>query len=928
MFNRCAILLGLSLSLISGVRAETILHQHSRPDNGAATEQFGRHVRKANDVNGDEIADYIVTSTNRIYIYSGADSSQIRYHSCIRSSYPSAEGIGDINADGFGDVVVGCNLDGSNNNGMVSVYSGQDGGLLLQMTGSYYQRLGFKVAAAGDVNRDGVPDFIATSQNHRLVRVYSGASGSPLIFTIYGDYSARAAGDVDADGYGDIVSAPGDGSASGNVKIYSGRTSELLYSIAPMIGTALGIANNPDAAGDFNIDGFDDIIYGASLQNGSVAVSGFAVVSGKDGSILMQQKRENTVDFARHVGTAGDIDADGYADVVIEHIADRKLLIYSGRTRNIIESVKFDDSVEAARPELIGDVNGDGLPDLGIGLPGAIGSAVMGAAQIVSFNPENYTGHSGIRPADNLGWSLSAAGDADFDGGADFVVAAPSITFPSQYGRVELISGSGGLIRTFQPVWNMQLFGISLDTSYNVDPSAPLQIAVGALNRVALYEPTYSYPKSIIYGPIEGSDFGASLASVGELDGNVGTEVLIGAPQENAAYLYSGSLNAPMLARLVPGSTSFPVDFGRAVGYAGDLNSDGFPDLMVSDPLSVSDLGAVHFFSGATHQEIFSPLSSNVPNGLFGEAIAPIKELNSSMLSYIAVGAPFEGIGGAVHIFAAHPPFARVAVVQSSNAAEEFGAAIRFAGDVNADGVADIIVGAPAFENGRGRAVVVSGSDWSTQLAEYQGQAPGVQLGRAVSLLGDTDRDGKSEVVVGAPFDDSATLDSGRVFVDQQNGPQPCAKVRTVPGTNGTLDSEGHISKLVVSGCVAPGPNGNGTPIVLKVHGLPDSIGRLLVGHGGQVRPNFWPIAFPGCALGMQSQGSIFIPDGETDWFHFDVQALNHPVPTGTFMFKMQHYNYENLGATGQRLQFFTIDPQVAPAALGICTQTVEIKKD
>ena len=157
----------------------------------------------------------------------------------------SVSGAGDVNGDGFADLIVSADPDPNFFLDYVRVFSGVDGSVLYNFVGDTRgDDFGWSVSGAGDVNDDGLDDLIVGAPrdddngvSSGSARVLSGADGS-ILFTFFGDSfedvlggSVTGAGDVNGDGFDDlIVGALGDdnnGSSSGNVRVLSGSC--LLY---------------------------------------------------------------------------------------------------------------------------------------------------------------------------------------------------------------------------------------------------------------------------------------------------------------------------------------------------------------------------------------------------------------------------------------------------------------------------------------------------------------------------------------------------------------------------------------------------------------------------------------------------------------------------------------------------------------------------
>ncbi len=335
-------------------------------DGDSASDQFGRSVSGAGDVNGDGFGDVIVgapgddnngSGSGSARVYSGLDGS-ILYafdgDSADDFFGTSVSGAGDVNGDGFDDVVVGANGDDNNGSrsGSARVFSGLDGSVLYTFNGdSTDDFLGFSVSGAGDVNNDGFHDVIVgaygddnNGSESGSARVLSGLDGSTL-YTFDGGslgewfgYSVSGAGDVNGDGFDDIIvgalNDDNNGSQSGSARVFSGLGGNILYAFdGDSFGDQLG--RSVSGAGDVNGDGFDDVIVGAWRDDNNAFNSGSArVLSGLDGTILHSFDGDSSNDrFGWSVSGAGDINGDGFGDFIVGAPGDDNNGSFSGSAR-------------------------------------------------------------------------------------------------------------------------------------------------------------------------------------------------------------------------------------------------------------------------------------------------------------------------------------------------------------------------------------------------------------------------------------------------------------------------------------------------------------------------------------------------------------------------------------------------------------------
>lgn len=332
----------------------------------SGSSDFGWDVHNAGDVNldgtedlivGDETANPNGNNSGRVIVYSGANGSILyTFNGTAAGDYygGSVAGIGDVNGDGYGDVLIGADQFGSSNpsaGGYAEVRSGQTGAVIYTHSAvSPNDRFGIAVESAGDVNRDGIPDYVIGADQFAVgagyAQVFSGATGA-VIFTLSAssgtnDNFGRAvngAGDVNRDGRDDIiVGAPFDdtnGTDAGRAFIFSGANGSLLHTFS---GAAAGdlFGNAVASIGDLDGDARDDVIIGALYEdsaNGSD--SGVVrVFSGQSGSIIRTHNGSHTSAlFGHSVDGVGDVSGDGCPDYIVGAISENANGINSGSAR-------------------------------------------------------------------------------------------------------------------------------------------------------------------------------------------------------------------------------------------------------------------------------------------------------------------------------------------------------------------------------------------------------------------------------------------------------------------------------------------------------------------------------------------------------------------------------------------------------------------
>ena len=445
---------------------------------------------------------------------------------------------GDVNGDGYADVIIGAPFadpNGLSSSGASYVVFGHGGafqdvplstvdvaaGNGFRINGEDNSLAGFSVSDAGDVNGDGIGDLIIGASRASPGNVYS-AGASYVVFGKATGFTADIA-------LSSLQNS--DGFKISGVGVYDRAG----YSVS--------------AAGDVNGDGFGDVIVGAI--NASATGGDHFANSGPGAAYVIFGK------------------ADGsFADIDLANLA-------------LADGFRLDGAADADRTgcqvSSAGDINGDGYADLVIGASGASanGNAQSGAIYVVFGKPADFTnvelstlsGSDGFRifgaaAYDYAGYSVSNAGDVNGDGFGDLIIGAPYASTNN--------GGSGA--------------------AYVVFGSAP-----GTAHDVSLSN--LGSDGFRIMGVAEGDNAGYSVSAAGDVNGDGYGDLIIGAPYakpdgqpSGESYVLFGKASGFAeidLANLDPndGFRVSAVGNGDASGYsvsaAGDVNGDGFDDLIV-----------------------------------------------------------------------------------------------------------------------------------------------------------------------------------------------------------------------------------------------------------------------------------------------------------------------------------------------------------
>jgi FG-GAP repeat/FlgD Ig-like domain/FG-GAP-like repeat len=968
-------------------------------ESNQAFAHLGASVATAGDVNGDGRSDVIVGAPQfdngqdlegRAFVFHGTASGV--------SSVPSWTGesnvtnarfgsdvacAGDVNGDGFADVIIGAfaYTNGQTSEGRAYLYLGSAAGLPASPAWTVESNqiggfLGASVATAGDVNGDGRSDVIVGASlydngeiDEGRAFVYHGSAAGLSATAAWSAESNQAAaefggcvataGDLNGDGYADVVVGAKDydngQTGEGRAYVYHGSPSGLSAS-ANWTGesnqTAAFFGRSAGTAGDVNGDGYADVVIGASGYANGQASEGRAYVyhgsaAGLSPSATWIQESNNVAaQYGYSAGTAGDVNGDGYADVVVgaplysgNSPREGRIYVYQGSevglSSNFVTAIESDqtDSRFGWRVATAGDVNGDGLSDV------MAGAYLFDNGQGDEGKAFVYLGAtSGPTPApawiaesnqtDAYFATVAGAGDVNGDGFSDVIVGAWGYdNGESQEGRAFTFHGSAAGLSTI-PSWFAEPnranahFGFAVDGAGDVNGDGYGDVIVSALmyslgavagingdGRVFVYHGSATglgaIPAWTAEADQEQTTFGRSCGKAGDVNGDGFADVIIGASlysngesSEGRAFVYEGS---------PAGLTSFPAWFadgnqaeaqlGFAVATAGDVNGDGYSDVVVGAPTFENGQaaeGRAYLYEGSPSGLSPTPswsVEGNVNLANLALRVASAGDVNGDGYSDVLVGSYHytngEAEEGKVFLYqgsasglSTTPDWS----VESNADGFALGYSLDSAGDVNGDGFSDVIISAPLFslneparprsrtvseaahraEAREGRAYVFPGSTAGlapVPLWEAGSVQDGSYFGISVAGAGDVNGDGFSDVIAGSQLYDNGETDEGRAFLYYGNNgdglhriPRQARaddtapidllgrsssvsafRVKTLgrtPAGRGRVRLDAEVKPLGVpfdgSGLLTggltstgtPGPAGSAVPLVLSVGGL------------------------------------------------------------------------------------------------------------
>ncbi|MGB2698534.1 MAG: FG-GAP-like repeat-containing protein, partial [Candidatus Zixiibacteriota bacterium] len=339
---------------------------------------FGSPLASAGDVNGDNYDDVMVAATGgwdqagRVFIYLGGEEMDSLLDVYIYGNPDSVEelgyslaGLGDINGDGYDDILIGSPYTGNPYNpGMAEIYLGGNPMDTISDIAFYgdsieFRHFGRNVASAGDVDGDGIPDLMAGNTNNTKVFFGKALSDTNLYVTLPVGRAISSAGDINVDTYGDIIAS----------NTSYPQSSYIFYGGTDMDGdadiilkaedtTLIGFGVNVAGVGDLNGDGYNEIMISSYFDD--THIGEVFIFTSAPTSVNESDERGQLNNFHLNQNYPNPFNPETIIEYVLPEDTQVKLSIYNilgqhirtlidGHQKTGCETVTWDGTDQAGR---------------------------------------------------------------------------------------------------------------------------------------------------------------------------------------------------------------------------------------------------------------------------------------------------------------------------------------------------------------------------------------------------------------------------------------------------------------------------------------------------------------------------------------------------------------------------------------------------
>jgi len=701
----------------------------------------------------------------------------------------------------------------------------------------------------------------------------------------YFGYALADAGDVNGDGVSDImIGRMTDDSTTGIVDLYfGGQSVDQSVAISGMNGEHFGQALS--SAGDINDDGYDDIMVGQTGEDipGRVSIFfGRAVfnvsISHSEADVVLSGD-EAGEGFGFALASGLDMNNDSYPEFVVGEPFDRAFGD-DDRDGFVDEDPpdRFDDDNDGTEGE-----DGTDLTDIHSGHAGLY-TLIYPDVGVLLTGASNYRGVQG----DTVMVELDITNIGGIPDIADLSITQNSAGWTTGFladdGSTPLVDNGGGgapdvgTLLPFLPETIYVTVSIPKDSVIGTRQHITVEVDLASAGFSTTTDVTIILedvvtPLTVISSPNEFDDgFGADFAGAGDINGDGFDDYLVGVPGGSTNGQVMVFLGAPRLDNipdLIIEGTQAGEGFGTVVDALGDINGDEFMDFAVGAPGALGGNGRGYIFMGA-------PILSSTPVAIidgdgdeesFGSSFTVMEDIDGNGWGNVIVGAPgHDGMSGEdvipdigrIYIFfgAGYPDTSSSAnvILDEGTLETYYGTSIDASGDVNGDGVADLIVGGygnPAAANDHaGRVYIYYGHEFTNSTVQnvtIDSTSNFIFLGSGTGLSGgglfdndpgDLNGDGIDDIIISAPGLDEGQSDNlpdrGGIFIYWGESPGLSASLQT--GHNDLViygDTQG--GRLGYDFRLLGDIDGKGTPdLLVSVPGKYDGThtGKLLIFKG------------------------------------------------------------------------------------------------